>query len=102
MENISSTKNIGTIKIKKSSILVPELKPLIKQGRLYYCETDKARTIIRLGKRIAEEFSDLQGKSPISYNLEYYRSNEDFIGRIREMIKKNSELPFLLFLEKEE
>ena len=86
---------------QKSFILTPDLKPIMKEGKLYYCETDQARTIIRLGKRISEEFSDLQGKKPVKYSLEYYRSHEEFIKRVKVMIKGGEGLPFLLFLEKE-
>ncbi|MFH1840085.1 MAG: hypothetical protein ABH849_02960 [Nanoarchaeota archaeon] len=86
---------------QKSFVLTPSLKPIKKEGTLYYCETDQARTIIRLGKRISEEFSDLQGKKPVKYSLEYYRSHEEFIKRVKMMIKGGEGLPFLLFLEKE-
>ena len=87
--------------VQKSLILAPSLKPIKKEGSLYYCETDKARSIIRLGRKITEEFSDLKGKKPIRYVLEYYRSDEEFVRRVKKMVKENEGLPFLLFLEKE-
>jgi len=88
--------------IKKTSILTPDLKPIKKNGSLYYCETDRARTIIRLGKSISNEFSDLQGKKPIKYTLEYYRDNKQFHKRVKKVVNENEGLPFLLFLVKEE
>ena len=82
--------------------LKPKIKPLIVNGKLYYDETCRAKSLIRLKKEIVNEFEDLKEPTKsIGYKLEYHRNHKKLQKRIDEITKKEEGVPFLLFIYEE-
>ena len=79
-------------------LLKPRIKPILVRGSLYYCEGDRANSIIRLRKEIREEFLESMRKN-IKYQMEYYRTKEEFESRMKKLFDEGK-LPFLLLLYK--
>ena len=82
--------------------LVPR-KVIDSNGSMYYDEKSQAWGIIRLKSELIKEFPQLKEKrSKFSYQIEYYRTIEEFEKFVKELKKKDGEtLPVLMFLYKE-
>ncbi|MBL7148267.1 MAG: hypothetical protein ISS82_05570 [Nanoarchaeota archaeon] len=80
-------------------LLKPKVRPICVKGRLYYCEGDRANSVIRLRKEIRQEFLDHSRKN-IAYQMEYYRTKEEFKNRMDKLMEDNI-LPFIMFLFEE-
>ena len=77
-------------------LLKPKIRPICVKGNLYYCESDRGNSIIRLKKEIRNEFIE-NSKKDIKYQMEYYRTKEEFRLRVDKLME-NDKLPFILFL----
>lgn len=72
------------------------------EGKIIYSEGNQAWNIIKLKKEILTEFYQLKEKrSKFSYNMAYYRTYEELERAIKELKKKGTSLPFLVFLYKD-
>lgn len=80
----------------------PLLKPLIVQGRLIYDYRSGAFALIRLKKKLLEEFSGLKEDRHWRYQMEYWSSYDLTIDRIIEAYRKHENPPILLFIYPEQ
>jgi len=83
----------------KMDFLKPKTKPIQVNGRIYYSECDRANTVIRLKRVIREEFLD-NARKKVAYQMEYYRTKEEFKNRVDKLMDKNI-MPFIMFLYEE-
>ena len=77
-------------------LIQPKTKPIFVKGKIYYNESDRANTVIRLKRAIREEFLD-HSRRNVAYQMEYYRTKEEFKDRMEKLMESNS-LPFIMFL----
>jgi len=79
--------------------LKPIKGPIIVNGSLYYDESDRARTRIRLKKPIVNEFTQLKNfKAKLRYRMEYHRTISTLKKRMKKIENGEEGIPFLLFL----
>jgi len=74
-------------------MITPLLRPIIVTGKLFYEEAARAFVLIRLKRRIIQEFPQLESNLGWSYQLEYHRTKEQTIKRI-----ENGEIPLLVYI----
>jgi len=87
--------------IKQKRPLVPRNVFEI-QGKLSYSESLQAWNTLRFKKELVKEFPQLSEKrSKFSYSLVYYRTLEEFEKAIKQLKEDKTNLPILLFLNKE-
>lgn len=75
--------------------LQPKIRPIISEGKLYFCETSRANSIIRLKNKIINEFPALKTSKP-NYHLEVFHSYSMLDQRLHDL-KKDGVIPMLLF-----
>ncbi len=70
-------------------------------GKLLYDEGTKSFSRIRLKKELIEEFPQLrERRSSFSYELKFFRDNEE-LGRMIKSLNKENAMPILMWLYKE-
>ncbi len=70
-------------------------------GKLLYDEGTKSFSRIRLKKELIEEFPQLkERRSSFSYELKFFRDNEELERMIKKLNKENA-MPILMWLYKE-
>ena len=84
---------------EKMELIQPKTKPIFVKGKIYYNESDRANTVIRLKRAIREEFLD-HSRRNVAYQMEYYRTKEEFKDRMEKLMESNV-LPFIMFLYEE-
>jgi hypothetical protein len=76
-------------------------KILETNGKLLYDEGTKSFSRIRLKKELIEEFPQLrERRSSFSYELKFFRDNEELERTIKKLNKENT-MPILMWLYKE-
>ena len=76
-------------------------KILETNGKLLYDEGTKSFSRIRLKKEFIEEFPQLkERRSSFSYELKFFRDNEELERTIKKLNKENT-MPILMWLFKE-
>jgi len=73
------------------------------KGSMYYDDKSRAWGIIRLRSELLNEFPQLKERtSKFSYQIEYYRTLEEFEKLIKKLKKEKAEfLPVLMWMFKE-
>lgn len=80
--------------------LIPRTK-INSEGKIAYSESFQAWNTIRLKKELFEEFPQLKEKrSKFSYQLIFCRNYEELAEKIKKL-NKNSVMPMLMWLYKE-
>ena len=82
--------------------ITPILRPVVVQGRLIYDARSHAFTIIRLKKRIVEEFPQLKKDQHWRYTLEFWPDYDLTVDRIIEAYRKQENPPLLVFVYPEQ
>ena len=79
----------------------PLTRPIIINGRVMYEERTRTHSLIRLKRRIIEEFSQLRSTKNWLYQMEFHRSYEATLERIKESKSKEEGIPLLIFIYEE-
>jgi len=82
--------------------IMPLTRPIIVNGRLIYNESVRAYNTLRLKKRLLDEFSQLRSEAGWCWQIEYLRSYDATIERIKEAQQNKEGIPLLLFIYREE
>ena len=82
-------------------ILKPIRKSFTVNGAISYNDMARCCNIIRLKKRIIEQFPDLRMKEGIFYKVEILFSYEELEARIKDIKQNKKGIPLLLSLYKE-
>ena len=83
-----------------NELLIPSNRPIIVDGSVFYDDKSRTNNIIRLKKRIVEEFQDLKGLNNVYYRAELYKTYEELQKRIAELVAQRQGIPMLIFLYK--
>lgn len=83
-------------------MIEPLARPIIEQGKLFYCESSRAHSIVRFKKTILEHFPQLRSRKKWQYSLEYWRDVHTTIRRITEAQERKEGIPLLLFIREGE
>ena len=81
-------------------MLIPSNRPIIVDGSVFYDDKSRTNNIIRLKKRIVEEFQDLKEANDVFYRAELYKTYADFRQRVEELLMQKQGIPMLIFLYK--
>ena len=76
----------------------PFVQPLIVKGKLFYDESLRAYTKIRLKRRVLDEFAQLREERGWNYQIEFHGSCVATMKRIQDAQHKEEGIPLLLFI----
>jgi hypothetical protein len=72
--------------------------PTIEEGPMWWSDTARANCILRLKRKIAEEYPILRENKKIGYRIEIWKSFDEIKKRIDDIEKSNEALPMLFFI----
>ncbi len=82
--------------------ILPKNNPVVIEGPVFYNIIDRCNSVIRLKKKLVNEFPDFKKRKGIRYRIELWKTHDDLQERVKDIVKKRKCLPLLLFFYNEE
>ncbi|MDP2749672.1 MAG: hypothetical protein Q8O89_02470 [Nanoarchaeota archaeon] len=78
-------------------LIVPKSGAVIVEGSMFYSSPDKCKSIIRLKKKLSNEFPELKSRDNVYYRIELWKTYDEVEDRIKDIVERRKTLPMLLF-----